>query len=376
MNIPLVKPDLPPYDSIGASFKEVIENGKITNFGKYVTAFEEGAGRYLGTNVATVSSGTMGLILALQALGIRQGDKVIVPSFTFMATAQAILYAQAVPVFADIGDDLTLSVDELEHMLSERQDIRAVLPVHTYGLPCDVDGIKKAVEKAEGASGRDISLLYDAAHAFGAMTKNRKAGLFGDAEVFSLSVTKTLVSVEGGMISSNDEGLIARIRKMRNYGIGQNYDACFPGLNGKMSELHAIVGLHNLRRIEEFMSLRLEKAAYFTGRIKAGTSLSTIVTPADARHTFKDFTVLIPQANAEKRQAVMDFLKVKGIETRAYFYPPLHQQTFFKVFGDRKLPKTEELSKRVITIPFYPSITKEEMDYIADMLKEAEGSIL
>ncbi len=370
--IPLIKADLPPFDEVAGSFREILENGRITNFGKYVTAFEEAAGQYLGTHVATVSSGTLGLILTLQALGLKPGQKVILPSFSFMATAQAVLYAGGIPVFSEIQEELTLCPQDLEKLLKTHRDVFAVLPVHLYGLPCRLEPIQTAIEQVSGRSDAAPKLIFDAAHAFGAARQGKKAGAAGNAEVFSLSVTKSLVCVEGGLVSSREEPLIARIRKMRNYGIDENYNARWPGVNGKMSEFHAIIGLHNLRRLEENLGVRQKKAAALTARIHAETVFRVTAAPPEARHTFKDFTIAVPSKLKPKRDAIMQALAKEGVETRAYFYPPIHEQDYFRKFADRPLPVTEDLSRRVITLPFFTAIQEEEMNRIVEALKKAE----
>jgi dTDP-4-amino-4,6-dideoxygalactose transaminase len=368
----LAKPDLPPYNEIEDLFRGVFESGYLSNSGRYATQFEVEASAYLGTHVAIVSSATAGLILSLQALGLKPGQKVILPSFTFMATAQAVLYAGGIPVFAEIEDDLTLSASDLELQLNQHKDVAVVLPVHTYGLPCQVEAIKQVVEKAIRKYSRSIAILYDAAHAFGTSVKDQPVGTFGNAEVFSLSGTKILVSVEGGIVSSHDPDLILRIRRMRNYGIEENYDAYWPGLNGKMSELHAIVGLYNLRRIKTLLADRQLKARYYLEQIRKRTGFKTLPWPEEVIHTFKDFTVLVPETVATQRDAIRAFLAEQGIETRAYFYPPVHQQHFFRRFADRPLRRTEDLARRVIALPFYTTISTTDIDFVVDMLAEIE----
>jgi dTDP-4-amino-4,6-dideoxygalactose transaminase len=363
-------------DEVEAPFREILANGKITNFGKYNTLFEEEVGRYLRCHVATTSSGTMGMVLVMKALGVEPGKKVIIPSFTFMATAQAVLYAGAVPLFAEVRDDLTLCPDDLDRLLAAHgPDVTAVVPVHMYGLPAQVDAIQAVIARHAAKRGNPIRLVYDAAHAFGSATADgRPCGTFGDAEVFSLSVTKLLVSVEGGLVTSNDAELIQRVKKYRNYGIKDNYDAHWQGMNGKMSEFHAIIGLHNLRRIDWLLETRAEKAAYYTARIEAACRSKVLVPPAGVQHTFKDFSVVIPREwSGAGRDAMMAALKQRGVETRAYFYPPVHEQTFFRQYADRSLPRTEEMARRVLTLPFYTDITSEEMDYAAAMLAETES---
>ncbi|MBI4395370.1 MAG: aminotransferase class I/II-fold pyridoxal phosphate-dependent enzyme, partial [Candidatus Omnitrophica bacterium] len=236
--IPLLKADLPPFDTICERFRQVYESGWFSNFGKYVTQFEEEASAYLGTHAVTVSSGTQGLVFGLQALGLKPGQKVVLPSFSFMATAQAVIYAGGTPVFIDIESDLTLSPSKLEDLLSMHEDVGAVMPVHIFGLPCRVDEIAEVVKRFSHKRGEaPIPILYDAAHAFGSVYKGMRVGNFGNAEVFSLSTTKVLTTIEGGLISTSNAQVAEKIKKMRNYGMAPySYNASSAGLNGKMSE--------------------------------------------------------------------------------------------------------------------------------------------
>ncbi len=375
MKIPLIRADLPPFDAVKDSLQEILENGKVTNFGKYVTQFEQETAAYLGTQTATVSSGTMALLFTLQAMGLQPGQKVIVPSFSFMATAQAVFYAGGTPVFAEVGEDLNISSEDLQGLLRRHPDTAMVVGVHLYGLPCRVQRIQQVVEEVQKKLGRPIPVVYDAAHAFGAAIGNQRVGAFGAAEVFSLSVTKALVCVEGGLVSSKDAQLIQRIRKMRNYGVEENYNAHWPGLNGKMSEFHAIVGIHNLRNLDSVLETRARKAAYYARQIEMKTSFRTLHVPKEVTHTFKDLTILVPAALKGKRDRIMQSLSEQEVETRAYFYPPIHEQKFFSRFADRALPVTEDLSRRVITLPFFTSITEEQMDTVAEALQKAERSL-
>jgi dTDP-4-amino-4,6-dideoxygalactose transaminase len=377
MHISLIKPDLPQLDDIREPLEEILSNGRITNFGKYMNRFEAETGAYLGTQTAAVSSGTAGLVFALAALGLQRGQKVILPSFTFMATAQAILYAGGIPLFAEIGDDLTICTDDLERLLEEHPDTGAVIVVHMYGLPAQVRKIERVVAQASERCGRKIALIFDAAHAFGSSIDGEMVGGFGDAEVFSLSVTKVLVTVEGGLISTRDPELLRKIRCMRNYGVVSNYEAHFPGLNGKMSEFHAIVGLHNLRRLDSLLSARQQRARCLRRKIESQTMFRVSSWPENVVHTFKDFTILVPEiAKAGYRDQVMRFLAAREVETRAYFYPPVHEQAYFASYATRSLPKTDRLARRVITLPFFTSITEEEMNYITDALQNAQRELL
>src|SRR5438128_1924630 len=153
MQIPLIKPDLPAFEAVEGPFREILANGKITNFAKYVSHFEKDTATYIGADAVTVSSGTMAMVLTLQALGLQRGQKVILPSFTFMATGQAVLYAGGVPVFADVGDDLTLCPEDLATLLEKHEDVLAVVPVHMYGLPARTGEIEDVIEAASQKSG-------------------------------------------------------------------------------------------------------------------------------------------------------------------------------------------------------------------------------
>ncbi|MCC6179759.1 MAG: DegT/DnrJ/EryC1/StrS family aminotransferase [Chloroflexi bacterium] len=373
--VPLIRPDLPSFEEVAGPIREILENGQVTNFGAYVRRLEEAASALLGTHVVAVSSGTLGLLFTLQALGLKPGQRVIVPSFTFMATAQAIRYAGGVPTFAEIGEDFTLDPGDLAMLLATHDDVGAVVPVHTFGLPCQVDALEQIVSDAARQAGRPIPIVYDAAHAFGSSIEGRPVGMFGSAEVFSLSVTKALVSVEGGMVASHNLGLIQRLRKMRNYGIEADYNAFWPGLNGKMSEFHAIVGLATIRRLPALIVERQRKARAYANRVERATSFRLTPWPATVVHTFKDFTVVVPAALEGCRDRVIEFLAARGIETRAYFSPPVHQQASFRGLADRPLCRTEHLSQRVITLPFYTSIGEDEMDYVVAALADAEAEL-
>jgi dTDP-4-amino-4,6-dideoxygalactose transaminase len=376
MHIPLIKPDLPSLDDVRTPFEEILSTGRVTNFGKYVREFEAEAGGYLGTPTVALSSGTIGLVFALAALHLQRGEKVVIPSFTFAATAQAVLYAGGIPLFADIADDFNIAIEDVERLLAENRNVGAVVAVHMYGLPVRARELEEIVAAASRRSGRRIALIFDAAHAFGAAIDGERVGGFGDAEVFSLSVTKLLVTAEGGLISSKDPEVIRRVRGMRNYGIGADYDAEFPGLNGKMSEFHAVLGLYNLRRLDTLLAERQEKARRYRSAIERRTRFRPTHWPQGAVHTFKDFTIMLPDGFASTaRDAVMQDLDEAGIETRAYFYPPVHEQSYFRQFATRALPETERLSRRVITLPFFTAMTDDEIDYVVAALQQADSRI-
>ncbi len=375
-SIPFFRSDLPRFEEIADQLRSVFEAGSGDEHGTYVEQFEEAASAYLGTHVVSVSSATIGLLFTLQAFGLKAGQRVIMPSFTSIATAQAIRYASGVPTFAEIGEDLTLSPADLEMLLDKHDDVSAVVPVHMHGLPCQVDEIQQIVDAAARRGRRAISVIYDAAHAFGASSNGRAVGSFGSAEVFSLSSSKVLVSGEGGLVSGRHVGLAQRLRKMRNSGIDAGYRAYWPGLSSRMGELHAIVGLANLARLPERMLERQQKAHAYGSMIERATSLRVAAWPTTTMHAFKDFTVLVPSELKDRRNRIVDLLAEQGVAARACYYPPIHLQPHFREYVDRPLPQTDDISRRVIALPFYTSMTASEMEYVVQVLSHAERAAL
>ena len=239
-------------------------------------------------------------------------------------------------------------------------------------MPCQTEKIERIVRQAGEEVSREIRVIYYAAHAFGSSVGDRKVCSFGDAEVFSLSATKALVSVEGGLVATKDSGLVERLRGMRNYGIGQNYEAFWPGLNGKMSELHAIVGIANLKRLDELLDTRRNLEKTYSAAVNETTGFRTIPVPEGTKHTFKDFCVVVPEELADRRDDVMEFLQGEGIETRRYFWPPIHMQRFFESFVDGPLPHTESLGRRVIALPFFTTMSIGQVERVVHGLAKAE----
>lgn len=366
--IPLIQPDLPDMADLVADLDRAFKSGRITNFGPLVEQFESEVSEYVGgAEAVTVSSGTMGLLFVLQALNLQPGARVAVPSFTFTASAQAILYAGGRPIFVDVAEDLTMDTNDLDEVIN-RNEVAVVMPVHTFGLPARTEEIDSVVKN----SSNQPAVVYDAAHAFGSSDGDTAVGAFGTAEVFSLSATKALVAVEGGAVTTTNPDLANRLRKMRNYGIEANYDAWYPGLNGKMSELHAAVGLFNLRRLDEILATRRSLAARYLELVTSQTSFRVIPERSGVGHTYKDFSVYLPEALYGKQTEVIESLGRRGIETRRYFYPPLHEQRLFQEYVDRPLPRTEELSRRVLCLPFFTTMTDRQMETVVEAMRQVE----
>ena len=360
--LPLARPALADPDAVARSAQAILASGMLTN-GPTVRELEARAAGYLGVrHCVAVSSCTAGLMLVLRASGL-SGD-VVLPSFTFSATAHAVAWNGLRPKFADISPrDLLLDPEAAARSAGVRTS--AILATHTYGTPCDVE----ALQELAGENG--IRLFFDAAHAFGSRRGADMIGGFGDAEVFSLSPTKVLIAAEGGIIATNDDELAERCRIGRDYGNPGDYDTRFLGLNARMSELHAATALGSFEDLEERIAERNRLAERYR---KVVDGLPGIDFPAVAegdRSTYKDLTVLIDgQAFGTDADGVARALAAEGIQTRRYYSPPVHRQRAYRslVPANGPLPVTDLVATRVLTLPLWTGMTDQQVDGVGHAL--------
>jgi dTDP-4-amino-4,6-dideoxygalactose transaminase len=359
---------MPDPERLARDITRILESRKLTN-GPYVRELEERAAEYLGVrHCVAVSSCTSGLMLVLRAADL-SGD-VVVPSFTFAATAHAVSWNGLRPVFADVDPEtLTLSPDAVRRVLGVRTS--AILATHVYGTPCDVEGL--AVVALEGG----IQLFFDAAHAFGSRRRETQVGGFGHAEVFSLSPTKVLVAAEGGIIATNDDVLAERCRIGRDYGNPGNYDCLFVGLNARMSEFHAALALLSLEGLEDRIRRRNELAAGYREALAEIEGISFPLVAEGDRSTFKDFTILVdPEAFGMDADQLARGLAAEGIETRRYYSPPVHAMRAYRSIhnGSPRLPTTEKAAGMVLTLPLLSEMSDTEVVRVADAVAAIQGS--
>jgi dTDP-4-amino-4,6-dideoxygalactose transaminase len=356
--LPLARPQVDDPDAVGRAVAKILAGGLLTN-GPTVRALEERAADYLGVSrCVAVSSCTAGLMLVLRAAEL-SGD-VVLPSFTFAATAHAVAWNGLEPRFADIEPaTLTLWPASAAHAVGVRTS--AILATHLYGTPCDVEGLT-AVARRNG-----IRLFFDAAHAFGSTHDGQHVGGFGDAEVFSLSPTKPLVAAEGGIIATNDDVLAERCRIGRDYANPGDYDCRFVGMNARMSELHAAVALASFDGLEERILVRNELAVVYREAMAEIPGISFPAVPAGDRSTFKDLTILVePDAFGMSASALADALRAEGIETRRYYAPPVHRMRAYRAVtvGNGGLPVTERASERVLSLPLWEGLTPRQVQLV------------
>ncbi|MFJ6694914.1 DegT/DnrJ/EryC1/StrS family aminotransferase [Streptomyces sp. NPDC091272] len=361
--IPLVRPTVEPDSALLSRMDEVLRSGMLTN-GVWVGRFEEAVAEYLGVRHAVaVSNCTAGLMLVLRSIG--RGKDVVVPSFTFMATGHVAAWNAQNVLFAD-SDPRTWTLDPAA-CAEVAPAAGAVVGMHTFGAPCDVAGLQQA-------AGSHTPLVLDAAHGFGSRYPDgTMVGSKGLAEVFSLSPTKPLSAGEGGLVTTNDDSLAQELRTGREYGNPGDYDARFVGLNARMPELSALVGLSALERFPHWLERRLSLVRRYRRNLADLPGLTFQDVPEGARSSYKDFGVQVaPEVFGTDRTQLAKSLSGEGISTRFYFDPPLHRQTAYRSeTAPAALPVTDRLSERMITLPLYSHMPEHDVDRVCDVVRRA-----
>lgn len=361
-DIPLARPGVPDPGAVAADVERILASGILTN-GPYVRLLERQAAEYIGVkHCVAVASCTAGLMLLLRAADLT-GD-VVLPSFTFAATAHAVAWNGLRPVFADVDPaTLTLSPAAARRAIGVRTS--AILATHIFGTPCEVE------ELAELADRNGIRLFFDSAHAFGSLRRGLPIGQFGHGEVFSLSPTKVLVAGEGGIIATNDDKLAERCRVGRDYGNPGDYDCRFVGLNARMSEVHAAVALNSLSVLEERVKERNGLVRRYRETLSRVPGLAFLEVPDGDRSTFKDFTILVhPEAFGADADGLGQALAAVGIETRRYYSPPVHTMQAYRwsAGSNGDLPVTEGAASRTLTLPLWVGMTDAHIDRVSDAI--------
>ena len=353
----LVKPYVPDIPGLTQRIARILESGLLTN-GATVRELEETlAERLQVRHVVAVSSCTAGLMLSMQGAGV--SGPVVMPSFTFSASAHAVAWGGNTPLFADVSaDSLTLDPDAVRELAAGAGAISAT---HIYGTPCQVEALQQIADEAE------IPLFYDAAHALGSLRKSKPIGGFGTAEVFSMSPTKVTTAVEGGIVATDDDSIAEHVRIGRNYGNAGDYDCAFPGLNARMSELHAAVALAALQGLDERLEHRRHLVDTFWAGIADLPGLRRPTVDAEDVSTYKDLTLVVdPDELGLDVPELTAALAAEGIDSRRYFYPPIHRQKAYAgTTGHGALPVTDELSSRVISPPLWTAMTENDVRTLA-----------
>src|SRR3984885_1328139 len=364
--LPIVDPEGVPGEEFLKDVRAILASKQLTN-GAYVRKFEAAAAQYLGVaNCVAVSSCTSGLLLVLKVLDLR--GEVILPSFTFHATAHAAVWNGLTPVFADC-DAKTFCVAPQEGRPQVWTRTAAILAVHLFGNPAAVKELEEIAAKLQ------VPLVFDAAHAFGSSIGTKRIGGFGTAEVFSFSPTKLVGAGEGGLIATRDAGLAQRLRAARNYGDAGNYNPEILGVNARMSEMHAAMALRGLAGLDARIERRNEIRMRYEGNLGDVAGLRFQQVSKGSRSTFKDFSVIVDEKEfGHSRDWLVELLHAENIGARKYFSPPVHRQKLYRALWDgRPLPVTEVVSNGVVSLPIYSSLTDESVDKVCEVIRRARG---
>jgi dTDP-4-amino-4,6-dideoxygalactose transaminase len=362
--LPIASPTLPDLEAMLPRLREIWESGDLTN-GRTVAELESAVqARMPGREIVAVNSCTSGLMLALRALDVR--GEVLLPSFTFTASAHAVVWAGCTPVFVDCdADTLNVDVEDLVRKITPRT--AAILAVYVSGNPPALERLEEVAAK------HGLRLILDAAHAMGSTYQGRPAGTFGDAEVFSMSPTKTITTCEGGIVSLRDPEIAHRVRIGRNYANPGNYDCQFIGLNARMSEVHALVGVHSLAMLDDNVEERQRLVRLYTqqlGRIR-GIHLQQIQVGNTSSQ--KDISLrIVAREFGATRDDVRAELTRAEIETRTYFDPPVHLQAAYgpwKASAVGNVPVTEQVATEILNVPLFVGLTSAEVERVCATIR-------
>lgn len=340
---------------------ECINTNWISSKGHFVSDFENKFAEYLGVDYATaVSNGTVAIHLAVVALGIGQGDEVIVPTFTYIASANPIAQVGAIPVFVDSMEDTwQMAPKDIRAKITDKT--KAIMVVHLYGHPCNMDEIMKIAEEY------NLFVIEDCAEAIGSEYKGQKVGSFGDIGCFSFFGNKTITCGEGGMVVTNDATLHDRLVRYKGQGLAKyrEYWHDIAGFNYRMTNIQAAIGLAQLEQVQKFIDKKQDVAKWYQKHLN-GLPIKFHKQTKDVFHTYWMCSILVEKA--EVRDKLRDFLRSKGIETRPAFYP-IHTMPMYSVKYE-KHHTAEDLASRGINLPSYPNLTEDDIIFICDTIRE------
>ena len=346
---------------------DILDRRWLTNGGHYVGEFERRVAEIVGVkHCIAVCNATVGLEIAIRALELK--DEVIVPSFTFVATAHVLQWQGIVPVFCDIDPHThTLDPKKVEQLITPQTT--GIMPVHLWGRPSDIDGLTEIAQR------RGLKLLFDSAHAFGSSYQGRMIGNFGNVEVFSFHATKFLNSLEGGAVVTSDSELAHKIQLMKNFGFTSYDKTDHIGINGKMNEVSAAMGLTNLESMDEFIEVNRLNHQRYAKELASLKGLRLLAYDENERANYQYVVLEIDEREAGiSRDLVLQILHAENVLARRYFYPGCHRmEPYNSLFpnANQVLPQTERVAARVITLPTGQSVTPEIIRTVCDLIHVA-----
>ncbi len=360
--IPIAKPIIEDDDI--EAVEKVLRSGMLAQ-GEEVRLFEEEFAEYTGTEHAVaVSSGTAALDLVLKAFNLGPGDEVVTTSFSFVATANAILYQGARPVFADI-DPKTYNIDPEDVLEKITDRTRAIIAVHLYGQPADIKAL------AEIAEDHNLILIEDAAQAHGAEFMGRKVGSFGDAAVFSFYPTKNMTTGEGGIVTTNSREIAQKIKLLRDHGQTKKYLHEVLGWNLRMTNIAAALGRTQLRKLERLNSLRSKNAEVLNAELSRIEGIRTPYVMPGAKHVWHQYVISIEDEFPLSRDELYRRLEEEGVGVAVHYPRPIHQQPLYRKLGypANLCPRAIEASRRVLSLPVHPAVTRDDLKYVVSIIR-------
>ena len=345
---------MPPLEEYEEYLKAIWNNGQLTNNGPLALEFQERMREYLDVdNFQFVANGTIALQLALNALDITEGEVITTP-FSYVATTSALLWERCTPIFVDI-DAETFCIDATKIEAAITPQTKAIMAVHVFGNPCDVETIEAIAKK------HDIKVIYDAAHAFGVKYKGKSLLSYGDISTCSFHATKLFHTIEGGGVVTNDTALSDKVELAKRFGHNSD-DHIMLGINGKASELQAAMGLVNLNHIDSIISSRKRAVERYTQQLKGKYQLLSLRN--DTEYNYSYYPVVFE--SEEKLFEVMDKLNAQNIFPRRYFYPSLNNLPYIE--GANECPVSEDISKRIVCLPLYADMEDSTVDLVCEIM--------
>jgi dTDP-4-amino-4,6-dideoxygalactose transaminase len=343
---------------------EVMRKGPVTNAlgaGPKVLEFEKMFAEFAGVKHAVaVNTGTAALHAAVMAVGVGRDDEVIVPSFTFVATAEAVALAGANPVFTDIDPETyTLSPAAVKKVITKKT--KAILPVDLYGFSADMKPLREIAAK------HGLGLVEDAAQAHGATYWGKPAGSFSDAACWSLYASKNMMTGEGGVITTNDDKIDEKLRMIRTHGEKAKYASEMLGSNYRMPELEAAIGVVQMKKLPLFVTKRRQNAQQLTKILSKSKKLILPYETKTCQHSWYLYTARLKDGTEAQRNKLLESLKAKGIGAEAYYMNPINTMPFYREnYGAKALPETEKAAKQVFSLPVHPTVSEEEIRFIGE----------
>lgn len=362
-NIYVTQPVLPPLEEFIPYLQQIWDNKMLTNGGPFHQQLEEALCQYLGVDhISLFTNGTIALVTALQALGIK--GEVITTPYSFVATSHSLLWNGIKPVFVDI-DPHTLNLDPAKIEAKITEQTTAIMPVHCYGHPCDVDAIQKIADKY------NLKVIYDAAHAFGVECHSGSVLNHGDLSVLSFHATKVFNTFEGGAIICRDAETKIKIDQLKNFGHVGEINVVAPGINGKMSEFNAALGLLQLKYIDQALARRKKIDLFYRERLKEVKGIHCLQDAGEKIANYSYFPILIQTDYPISRDELYQKLKDAGIHPRRYFYPLISDFSMYQSLPSahrENLPVATNAAQQILCLPIYPDLEMSVVDKISSFI--------